>query len=105
MTGLVPVIQPNASAFGDVSELPEMFGVARNGAARMAGTSPAMTLRRGGSPLFDGTAPSMRHAEIGRDHLWVRLDLLRRPVGDLATVLQHHDAIGQIHHHADVVLD
>jgi hypothetical protein len=29
MTGLVPVIRPNASAFGDVVKLPEKFRIGR----------------------------------------------------------------------------
>jgi hypothetical protein len=45
MTGLVPVIRPNASAFGDVVKPPEKLGLAGSGAAWMAGTSPAMTER------------------------------------------------------------
>ena len=45
MTGLVPVMRPNASAFGDVVKPPERFRSAGNGAAWMAGTSPAMTER------------------------------------------------------------
>jgi hypothetical protein len=43
MTGLVPVIQPNASAFDDVVKRPEKLRIGRSGAAWMAGTSPAMT--------------------------------------------------------------
>jgi hypothetical protein len=43
MTGLSRSYQPNASAFGDVVEPPETFGLAGSGTAWMAGTSPAMT--------------------------------------------------------------
>jgi hypothetical protein len=45
MIGLVPGIQPNASAFGDVVKPPESFGLAGTGTgtAWMAWTSPAMT--------------------------------------------------------------
>ena len=45
------------------------------------------------------------HAEIGVDHGLVGLHLVRRAVGDLDAVIEHDDAIGQIHHHAHVVLD
>ena len=47
----------------------------------------------------------MRHAEIGVDHLLVALDLVGRAVGDLAAVFEHDHAVGQVHHHAHVVLD
>jgi hypothetical protein len=43
MTGLVPVIRPNAIAFGDVAEPQDVPKLAGSGAASMAGTSPAMT--------------------------------------------------------------
>ena len=43
MTGLVPVIRPNASAFGGVVKLLESSGLAGSVPAWMAGTSPAMT--------------------------------------------------------------
>ena len=36
---------------------------------------------------------------------WLRLHLGRRAVGDLLAVVEHHDAVGQVHHHAHVVLD
>ena len=31
----------------------------------------------------------MRHAEIGIDHLLVRLDFVRRTIGDFAAVFEH----------------
>ena len=54
---------------------------------------------------FCVTSPSMRHAEIGVDHRLVALDLVGRAVGDLDAVVEDHHAVGQIHHHAHVVLD
>ena len=36
---------------------------------------------------------------------WIAADLGGRAVGDLAAVVEHRDAVGQVHHHADVVLD
>ncbi len=36
---------------------------------------------------------------------WLLLHLGGRAVGDLDAVVEHHDAVGQIHHHAHVVLD
>src|ERR687893_3326650 len=50
-------------------------------------------------------AVSARHAEVGVDHILVALDLLRQPVGDADPVVEHHDAVAQIHHYAHVVLD
>ena len=34
-----------------------------------------------------------------------RADFVGRAVGDLAAVVEHGDVVGQVHHHADVVLD
>src|SRR6476659_1949583 len=39
---------------------------------------------------------SMRHAEIGVDHRLVALDLLGRSVRDLAAIVKHDDAIGEV---------
>src|SRR5262245_45405411 len=50
-------------------------------------------------------SPSMAHAEIGFDDGFVALHFRRRSIGDLGAVVQHHDAIRQVHHHAHVVLD
>src|SRR5262245_42907001 len=47
----------------------------------------------------------MSYSEIGVDHFPVRFDLGRHAVGDLAAVVEHHHAVGDVHHHAHVVLD
>ncbi len=47
----------------------------------------------------------MGDAEIGVDDGLVGAHFGRRAVGDLAAVVEHRDAVGQAHHHADVVLD
>src|ERR1043165_8134186 len=47
----------------------------------------------------------MSDSQIGVDHLLVLLDLGRYAVGDLAAVVEHHHAVGDVHHHAHVVLD
>ena len=47
----------------------------------------------------------MRDAEIGVDDRRIGAHLRRRPVGDLAAVVENGDAIRQTHHDADVVLD
>ena len=47
----------------------------------------------------------MIDAEIGGDHLLVRLDLLGNVISDLAPVIKHDDAVREIHHYADVVLE
>ena len=44
-------------------------------------------------------------AEVGRDHGRVALHLGRRAFGDLAAAVEHHDLVGDVHHHAHVVLD
>ena len=36
---------------------------------------------------------------------WLRRTSSGRAVGDLAAVVEHDHVVGQIHHHADVVLD
>src|SRR5262245_50603129 len=47
----------------------------------------------------------MGDSQIGVDHLLVLLDLGRHAVGDLAAVVEHHHPVGDVHHHAHVVLD
>ena len=51
-----------------------------------------------------GLAP-LAGAEIGGDHGRVVLHLGRRAVGNLAAAIEHDDVVGNIHHHAHVVLD
>src|SRR5579883_194981 len=47
----------------------------------------------------------MRYTEIGVDHRLVAPHLVGRAVGDLAAVVEHDDAVRDVHHHAHVVLD
>ncbi len=47
----------------------------------------------------------MAGSEIGLDHVGVGLDRARRALGDLGAEIEHHDAVGEIHHKAHVVLD
>ena len=47
----------------------------------------------------------MRQAEIGVDDGRVGADLVRRAVGDLAAIIEHDDAVGDVHHDAHIVLD
>src|SRR5207248_1347608 len=47
----------------------------------------------------------MRHSEIGVEHRLVLAHLVGRAVGDLAPVVQHDHAVGDVHDHAHVVLD
>src|SRR6516162_11436587 len=44
-------------------------------------------------------------AEIGLDHLRTRADRGRRPLGELATEVQHDDAVACPHHRLHVVFD
>src|SRR5215468_10595846 len=43
--------------------------------------------------------------EIHRAHLWVRLDLPRRPLGEHRTAHHHRDALGKAKYHLHVMLD
>src|SRR5215204_3644816 len=70
--------------------------------ATIRGSMPG--LRTAASDAISFTS-LVRDAEIGVDDALVALDLVRLAVGDLAPVLEHYDAIGQVHHHAHVVLD
>src|SRR5580704_2305996 len=47
----------------------------------------------------------VRQAEIGVDDFGARADLVRRAVGNLAAVVEHDDAVGDVHHDAHIVLD
>src|SRR5687767_6321329 len=43
--------------------------------------------------------------EVGVEHGLVLADLFGRSLGDLATVVEHDHPVGDVHHHAHVVLD
>src|SRR6266704_217904 len=62
----------------------------------MLGAYPAS--RRDGRSL-------MAYPQVGIDDGLVGPHLVRRAVGDLAAVVQRHDAAGDVHHHAHLVLD
>src|SRR5437879_1878305 len=47
----------------------------------------------------------MGHAQVGVEHRLVLAHLLGRAVGDLAPVVEHDHAVGDVHDHAHVVLD
>src|SRR5678815_5386506 len=51
------------------------------------------------------TTRSVRDAEIGVDHRLAAAHLGRVAVADLAAVVEHDDAIGDVHHDTHVVLD
>src|ERR1700704_1155223 len=74
----------------------------------MPGTRPSMTriCEAGSQPQlrFDGCDLIVFYAEIGRDHLGIVTDGLRRAFGDLDAVIHHHDVVGNLHHHRHVVL-
>ena len=57
---------------------------------------------RHGAHCWPSSACLPRYASITR---LVLLDFLRRPLGDLLAVVEHRDAIGDVHDHAHVVLD
>src|SRR5712691_11130614 len=76
-------------------------------AALRAATSPRRGEVETAAPLATEAshADPVRLAQIGADHVLVALDLFRDRVGDLAAVIEHDHAVGQIHHHAHIVLD
>src|SRR5204863_1596179 len=51
------------------------------------------------------TSPSMTHSQIGLDHGTVGLDRVGHAVADFLAVVENHDPVGDVHHHAHVVLD
>src|SRR6266850_6208511 len=67
-----------------------------------ASSPPASTSMKKISSIED---PSVRHPEVGVDHLLVAAHLVGRAIGELAAVVEHHHAVGDVHHHAHVVLD
>src|SRR5512139_3530279 len=48
---------------------------------------------------------SVTRSEVGVDDVRVRAHLVGRAVADLLAVVEHDDAVGDVHHHAHVVLD
>src|SRR5687768_1029727 len=48
---------------------------------------------------------SVLHPEVRVDHRLVGANLVRRAVGDLPAVVEHHHAVGEVHDDAHVVLD
>src|SRR5215217_7689864 len=48
---------------------------------------------------------SVRGSQVRGDHRRVVADLGRRPVADLLAVVEHDDAVAEVHHDAHVVLD
>src|SRR5688500_13088630 len=48
---------------------------------------------------------SVGGAEVGLDDLGIAAHLVGRAVADLAAVVEHHHAVGDVHHDAHVVLD
>src|SRR5690349_24084163 len=56
------------------------------------------------TPRSSRSAPSLP-AKVGLDDAGVPPDRRRRPLGDLLTVIEHDDALRDVHHHVHVVLD
>src|SRR5882762_6002582 len=67
-----------------------------------ASSPPASTSMKKISTIED---PSVRHPEVGIDHLLVAAHFVGRAIGELAAVVEHHHAVGDVHYHAHVVLD
>ena len=47
----------------------------------------------------------MSLAEIGGDDLGARADIVGRAIGNLAAIVEHDDAVRDVHHDTHVVLD
>src|SRR6266404_9126637 len=78
-------------------------------AVRLA-SSWALRRNRRGSVARSATAGLLRSTSLGvtevrLDDGRVGADLLRRALGDLLAHVEHGHAVGDVHHHAHVVLD
>src|SRR5713101_751697 len=67
--------------------------------------TPCRAPRSRAARSIGGRRSLMAHAQVGVDDGLVGPHLVRRAVGDLAAVVQRHHAVGDVHHHAHVVLD
>src|SRR5262245_8361337 len=65
----------------------------------------ALAMSRNGATSTAWRRLSMRHPQVGVDHRRVRAHLVRRPVGDLAPVVERDHVLRDVHDHAHVVLD
>src|SRR6185369_1292861 len=54
---------------------------------------------------IDRSAPSVDRAEVGIDHVGIGADVGGAPVADLPAVVEHDDAIREVHDDSHVVLD
>src|SRR3954464_333696 len=48
---------------------------------------------------------SMRNTQVSSDDALILANLVRSAIADLATIVEHDDAVADIHHHAHVMLD
>src|SRR5690606_15333845 len=64
---------------------------------------PISTSKKKATPAI--ATPLVLYAKIGVDDSLVVFHLVRHAVADLAAVVQHHDTVGDIHHHAHIVFD
>ena len=74
----------------------------RDGSRRRRPTSDS-TRSSGARALM--RAPLVVGAQVGLDHARVAAHLLGRALGDLLAVVEHGDALAQVHHERDVVID
>src|SRR5262249_8414713 len=58
-----------------------------------------------GSGGAGSACEATRVAEVGRNDLWVGLDLSWNALGDHSTEIEHEHAVGDAHHHRHVMLD
>src|SRR5690606_404329 len=86
---------------------PEALKISTKPSATSAYITPAIRppIRTSRKNAMSQVPRLMLHAEIGIDDSLVVLDLVRRAITDLAAVIEHHHAVGNIHDHTHIVLD
>src|SRR5581483_475071 len=57
------------------------------------------------APDHAGVRGPLAAPEVGLDHAWIPLDVRRPSFRDLLAVVEHGDAVRDLHHHPHVVLD
>src|SRR5215216_2303578 len=84
---------------------PEALKISTNPSATSEYRTPVRRPPISVSRTGPNTSASMRHAEVSVDDGLIALHFPRGAVRDLDPMVQHHDTVGQVHHHAHVMLD
>src|SRR5215471_12567563 len=97
MAYITPAIKPptttSAKKIGDDT-------MSANGA-----TSTARLLASAMSRFHQYLGVRIRHTQVGIDHSLIGPHHIRRTIGNLATIVEHHEAVRDIHHDLHIVLD